>query len=158
MGQRPQMSLEPCRGDACRETGRRGGDPPDRASLYLKPDARFGLARCCSSAADEAEAVLVDVAGGEEVQLVDHVVVAACEGLIDPCPLQDRQFEGSFQELPTVPVVNKNEIATCELHRKRASGDVIRTQVPLELLVEAADRLVGVLAARSSPNRIDPRR
>ena len=94
MGQRPQMSLEPGRGDARREAERRGGDPPDRASLYLRPDARFGLARCCSLAADEAEAVLVDaagaVAGGEEVQLVDHVVVAAYEGLIDPCPLQDR--------------------------------------------------------------------
>src|SRR5215470_14532809 len=116
MGQRPQMALEPCRGDARREAGRRGGDPPDRASLYLRPDARFGLARCCSWVADEAEAVLVDaagaVAGGEEVQLVDHVVVAACEGLIDPCRLQDRQFEGSFQEPPALPVVNKNVIAT----------------------------------------------
>src|SRR5215471_21596595 len=115
MGQRPQMALEPCRGDARREAGRGGGDPPDRASLYLRPDARFGLARCCSWAADEAEAVLVGaagaVAGGEEVQLVDHVVVAACEGLIDPCPLQDRQFEGSFQEGPALPGVNKNCVA-----------------------------------------------
>jgi hypothetical protein len=45
-------------------------------------------ARCCSLPADEAEAGLVDaagtVAGGEEVQLVDHVVVAAYEGLVDP--------------------------------------------------------------------------
>jgi hypothetical protein len=59
-------------------------------------------------AADEAEAVLVDaagaVAGGEEVQLVDYVVVAAYEGLIDPRPLQDRQFEGSFQEPAALPV------------------------------------------------------
>ena len=59
--------------------------------------------------ADEAEAVLVDaagaVAGGEEVQLVDHVVVAAYEGLVDPCSLQDRQFGGSFQEPPALPVV-----------------------------------------------------
>src|SRR5215468_8584531 len=152
---------EPCRGDACREAERRGGDPPDRASLYVRPDARFGLARCCSLAADEAEAVLVEaagaVAGGEEVQLVDHVVVAACEGLIDPCPLQDRQFEGSFQEPPALPVVNKICVAVGEPHRKRASGDVIRTQVPVELRVEVADRLVGVLAARSSLNRIDPR-
>src|SRR5215471_19912849 len=136
MGQRPQMSLEPCRGDACREAGRRGGDPPDRPSLYLRPDTRFGLARCCSWAADEAEAVLVDAAGGEEVQLVDHVVVAACEGLIDPCPLQDRQFEGSFQEPPAVPVANKMYVAVGEPHRKRASGNVIRTQVPVELHVE----------------------
>src|SRR5262245_52760939 len=61
---------EPCRGDARRGAERRGGDPPDRASLYVRPDARFGLARCCSLAADEAEAVLVEaagaVAGGEE--------------------------------------------------------------------------------------------
>src|SRR5215467_3854281 len=116
---------------------------------------------CCSWAADEAEAVLDDaagaVAGGEEVQLVDHVVVAAYEGLIDPCRLQDRQFEGSFQEPPALPVVNKNCVAVGEPHRKRASGDVIRTQVPVELRVEVADRLVGVLAARSSLNRIDPR-
>src|SRR5215467_7372593 len=128
MGQRPQMALEPCRGDARREAGRRGGDPPDRASLYLRPDARFGLARCCSWVADDAEAVLVDaagaVAGGEEVQLVDHVVVAAC-------PLQDRQFERSFQESPALPVTNENCVAVGEENRKRASGDVIRTQVPV---------------------------
>src|SRR5215471_16703505 len=152
MGQRPQMSLESCRGDARRKTGRRGGDPPDRASLYFRPDARFGLARCYSLAADEAEAVLVDaagaVAGGKEVQLVDHVVVAAYEGLIDPCPLQDRQFEGSFQEPPALPVVNKICVAVGEPHRKRAPGDVIGTQVPVELYVEVADRLVGRLARR----------
>src|SRR5205807_6621862 len=80
------------------------------ASLYLRPDARFRRARCCSLAADEAEAVLVDAAGGEEMQLVDHVVVAAYEGLIDPCPLQDRQFEGSFQEPPALPVVKKSAL------------------------------------------------
>src|SRR5262245_30290441 len=94
---------------------------------------------------------------GKKVQLDDHVVVAACEGLIDPCPLQDRQFEGSFQEPPALPVVNKIYVAVGEPHRKRASGDVIRTQVPVELHVEVADRLVGVLAARSSLNGIDPR-
>src|SRR5207248_686946 len=103
------------------------------------------------------EAVLVDAAGGEEVQLVDHVVVAAYERLIDPCPLQDRQFEGSFQEPPALPVVNKIKVAAGEPHRKRASGDVIRTQVPVELRVEVAERLVGLLATRSSLNRIDPR-
>ncbi len=62
-------------------------------------------------AADEAEAVLVDaagaVAGREEVQLVDHMVVAAYEGLIDPGSLQDRQFEGSFQEPPAVTVAHR---------------------------------------------------
>src|SRR6266480_6512339 len=79
--------------------------------LGNQPDARFRRVRCCSLAGDEAEAVLVEaagaVAGGEEVQFVDHMVVAAYEGLIDPCPLQDRQFEGSFQEPPALPVVNK---------------------------------------------------
>src|SRR5262249_47230955 len=130
-------------------------------SWHFRPDARFGLARCYSLAADEAEAVLVDaagaVAGGKEVQLVDHVVVAAYEGLIDPCPLQDRQFEGSFQEPPALPVVNKICVAVGEPHRKRAPGDVIGPHVPVELEVEGADRLVGVLASRSSLNRIDPR-
>src|SRR5262245_39137183 len=103
---------------------RRGGDPPDRAPLYSRPGARFRRARCCSWAADEAEAVLVDaagaVAGGEEVQLVDHVVVAAYEGFIDACPLQDRQLPGSFQELPALPVVHRSQVAIGEPHRKRA--------------------------------------
>jgi hypothetical protein len=79
--------------------------------MHLRPDVRFRRARCCSLPADEAEAVLVDaagaVAGGEEVQLVDHVVVAAYEGLIDPCPFQDRQFKGSFQNLPPCPSSTK---------------------------------------------------
>src|SRR6476646_8152308 len=109
---------------------------------------RVRRARSCSLTADEAEAVLVDaagaVAGGEEVQPVDHVVVAAYEGLVDPCPLQDRQFEGSYQELPAVPVALKVHAVTGEPHRKRASGDVIGTQVPVELDVEVADRLGGV--------------
>jgi hypothetical protein len=87
-----------------------------RASLDLKPDARFRRARCCSLAADEAEAELVDaagaVAGGEEVQPVDHVVVAAYEGLIDPCPLQDRQFERSFQE-PPAPARRQQILRCC---------------------------------------------
>src|SRR6185437_15206331 len=110
----------------------------------------------CSLPADEAEAVLVDatgaVAGREEVQLVDHMVVAAHEGLIDPCPLQDRQFEGSFQEPPALPVVHKIRVATGEPHRKRASGDVIGAQVPVELYVEVADRFGGVRVTRSSVN------
>src|SRR6185437_11685666 len=114
----------------------------------------------CSLAADEAEAVLVDAAGAvarsEEVQLVDHMVVAAYEGLIDPCPLQDRQFEGSFQEPAALPVANKICVAAGEPHRKRTSGDVIRTQVPVELHVEVADRLVRIRVTRSSVNRVDP--
>src|SRR6478672_2130718 len=81
----------------------------------------FRCARCCCSLpVDEAEAVLVDaartVARREEVQLVDHMVVAAYEGLIDPCPLQDRQFEGSFQEPPTLPVAHKIRVAAGEPH------------------------------------------
>src|SRR5215472_17398590 len=91
-----------------------------------RPDARSRRARCCSWAADEAEAVLVDaagaVAGGEEVQLVDHVVVAACEGLIDPCPLQDRQFPGSFQEPPALPVVNPIYVAAGEPSKTSLRG------------------------------------
>src|SRR6476661_4351298 len=111
--------------------------------------------------ADEAEAVLVDaagaVAGREEVQLVDHMVVAAYEGLVDPCPLQDRQFEGSYEESPTLPVVHKIRVATSEPHRKRASRDVVGAQVPVELHVELADRLGGIRVTRSSVNRVDPR-
>src|SRR5262249_6475413 len=106
--------------------------------------------------------VLVDaggaVAGGEEVQLVDHVVVAAGEGLIDPGSLEDRQFERSFQEPPALPVGNKLRVATGESHRKRASGDVVGAQVPVELQVEVADLLGGVRVTRSSVDWVDPRR
>jgi hypothetical protein len=65
-------------------------------------------------AADEAEAVLVDaagaVAGCEEVQLVDHVVVAADEGLIDPWPLQDSKFEGSCPSSTKLVLLPVNRI------------------------------------------------
>jgi hypothetical protein len=85
LGQRAGMSPE--RGEERTERSHVAGE----FVLGNQPDARFRRARCCSLAADEAEAVLVDaagaVAGGEEVQFVDHMVVAAYEGLIDPCPL-----------------------------------------------------------------------
>src|SRR6476660_5504377 len=68
--------------------------------------------------ADEAEAVLIDTARGQEVQLVDHVIVTTDESSVDPRRLQDRQFEGSLEELPTGAVVNENEVAIREAHRK----------------------------------------
>jgi hypothetical protein len=69
-------------------------------------------------AADEAEAVFVDVPRGEKVQSVDHVVVAAHNGSIDPRPLNYVELEGSFQESPALSVGDENEVAPCELHRK----------------------------------------
>ena len=95
--------------------------------------------------ADEAEAVLVDAAIGLEVQFVDHVVVTTDKRSVDPRRLDDRQLEGSFEELPTSTIVNKDEIASREAHRKRAARDVVRGEIPLELHVEGADRLVLVL-------------
>src|SRR5262245_33440855 len=134
--------------------------PPDRVSLS-RLERAFRCATCCSWAADEAEAILVNaagaVAGGEEVQPVDHVVVAAYEGLIDPCPLQNRQLPGSFHDIPALPVVHRrSQVAAGEPHRERASGDVIRAQVPGVLGIEVADGLVGFLATRSSVNGVDP--
>src|SRR6476660_6931252 len=108
--------------------------------------------------ADEAEAVFIDAARREKMQLVHHVVVATDEGTVDPSRLEDRQFKGSFQELPTVPVIDEDEVASSEAHRKRASGDVVGTQIPVELHVEVADRLVVIPVARSSANGVDPRR
>ena len=65
--------------------------------------------------ADVAEAVFVGAAGtvpgSEKVQLVDHVVVATDKGLIDAGRLEDRQVEGSFHELPTLPVVDEHDVA-----------------------------------------------
>ena len=62
---------------------------------------------CVLWAADEAEAVFVDAAGtiarSEKVQSVDHVVVAAHNGSIDPRPLNYVELEGSYQELPPAP-------------------------------------------------------
>jgi hypothetical protein len=82
------------------------------------------------------------------MQLVHHVVMTTDKGSIDPGGLQDCQFERSLKELPTNAVVDKDEVATRELHRKRASGEVVGAQFPGELDVEVADRLVLVLVAR----------
>src|SRR6185295_236093 len=133
--------------------------PPWCSSLRL--GALFRRARCCSLPADEAEAVLIYAAGtvprSEEVQLVDHVVVATRKGFIDPGSLQDRELEGSFQEPPALPVIHKIRVATGEPHRERASGNVIGAQVPGELHVEVADSLGRVRTTRSSVYWVDPR-
>ena len=92
------------------------------------------------------------------MQLIHHVVMTTNKRSIDPGRFQDRQFEGSFQEPPTPSVVNKNEIPTCEAHRKRASGDVVGTQIPGELLIEVADSLVRVRVTRNSANWVDLQR
>src|SRR5258705_12213461 len=107
-----------------------------------------------SRMADEAEAVLIDAARGQEVQFVDHVVVTTDKPSVYPRRLQDRQFEGSFEELPTSTVVNEDVIASREAHRKRAARNVVGTQIPVELHVEGAHRLVLVLVARSSADRV----
>jgi hypothetical protein len=112
MGQCSGMSLERRRGDGCR-----AADPQEEArrnGASLVPRVETGRAvrraRCCSWPADEAEAVLVNAAGpvarSEEVQFVDHVVVATGKGFIDPGSLQDRQFEGS-RNLPPCPSSTK---------------------------------------------------
>jgi hypothetical protein len=52
------------------------------------------------------------------VQSVDHVVVAAHNGSIDPRPLNYVKLEGSNQETPALSVVFENDVASCEPHRK----------------------------------------
>ena len=44
------------------------------------------------------------------MQLVNHVVVATYKWSISPGRLQDREFEGSYQEPPTVPIIFKMNI------------------------------------------------
>ena len=65
------------------------------------------------------------------MQSVHHVVMATYKRLINPSRLQYRQFDGSFHVLPTDPVGNKDDIATGEAHRKRASREVVGTQIPV---------------------------
>src|SRR5258705_6140346 len=90
------------------------------------------------------------------MQFIHHVVMATYKRLINPGRLQDRQFEGSYQVRPTQPVRFKFcETATCEAHRKRASGDVVSTQISAELHVQVADRLVRVRVTPDSVNRVD---
>ena len=72
--------------------------------------------------ADKAEAVLVNAAGtvarSEKVQSVDHVVVSAHNGSIDPRPLNYVELEGSYQETPARSVGFEGGVAPCEPHRK----------------------------------------
>jgi hypothetical protein len=53
------------------------------------------------------------------MQSGQHVVMTTYKRSIDPGRLQDRELEGSLQELPTLPVANKMVITACEAHRKR---------------------------------------
>ena len=92
------------------------------------------------------------------MQSVHHVVMATYKRLINPGRFQYRQFEGSFQELPTDPVGHKDDIATGEAHRKRTSREVVGTQIPRrELHVKVADCLFLVLVTGSSANGVDLR-
>jgi len=84
-----------------------------------------------------------------------HVVMATHEGTIDPGGLDDRQFERSFQEPSADPVVDKNDIASCESHREGAPGDVIGAQIPFKLHVEGANRLVLIRVTRRSADRLN---
>ena len=79
------------------------------------------------------------------MQSIHHVVVTTYKRSKNPGGLQYREFEGSFQVLPTDPVGNKDDIATGEAHRKRASRDVVGTQIPGELHVKIADSFFSFL-------------
>ena len=90
------------------------------------------------------------------MQSVHHVVMATYKRLINPGRLQYRQFEGSFQVLPTDSVGHKLDIAIYEAHHKRTSRDVVGTQIPRrELHVKVADCLFLVLVTGSSANGVD---
>ena len=91
------------------------------------------------------------------MESIHHVVLTTDKRSINPGRLQYCEVEGPFQVLPTDPVGNKMDIATCELHRKRASGDVVGTQIPVELRIERADSLVRVRVTRNSANWVDLR-
>src|SRR5437879_4902701 len=80
--------------------------------------------------------------------------------------LQYHEFEGSFQEISTLPVGERHETVKTrwcthrngvETHRKRTSWQVVGTQLPSELNVELADRRVLVVAFQNSENGVDPR-
>src|SRR5215471_12765269 len=120
LGQCSGMTPEPRVRIAAGQAWRQEEARRNRASLSWCRDwgALFRRTRCYSSSADEAEAVLVCAARSEEVQLVDHMVVTTGEGSIDPGPLEDRQFEGSFHELPALPVAHEIHVAFREPHRK----------------------------------------
>src|SRR4029078_5093619 len=95
---------------------------------------------------DEAEAVLLEPPGAvprrEEVQLVDHVVVATDERPIDPRRLNDVQLECAFHELAAHAVgAASGGVLTREVHRDRAAGYVVCAKAAGELHVEVADRL-----------------
>src|SRR5437868_5031207 len=93
------------------------------------------------------------------MQPVHHVVMATDKAAIDPGSLDDRQFDGPYEELPTNPVRLEGGIAfTGETHRERAAGHVISAEVPGELHVERANCLVWIRVARDPPNGVDRHR
>src|SRR6266568_8191281 len=54
--------------------------------------------------ADNAEAEFIEFPVSQLMQLIHHVVMTTLKSPINPGRLQYREFEGSFQELPTLPV------------------------------------------------------
>ena len=58
--------------------------------------------------ADNAEAEFIEAAVSPLVQFVHHVVMTTFKSSINPGRLQHGEFEGSFQELTTVPVGVRN--------------------------------------------------
>src|SRR5258705_11388840 len=100
------------------------------------------------------------------MQSIHHVVMTALKRSIDPGRLQYHQFERSFQVIPTHPVREGHEIIktrrctrrnAVKAHRKRASGEAVSAQIPCDLKVEVADRLVLVRVFRNPEDRVDPR-
>src|SRR5262245_18829189 len=100
------------------------------------------------------------------MQSIHHVVMTTLKVSINPGRLQDHEFEGAFQVIPTLPVGERYETVktrgcshrgAVEAHCKRAAGEVVGTQIPCGLHVERADRPVLVRAFRNSENGVDQR-
>ena len=82
---------------------------PRRKARRSGPSPLGTWSRLVLWAADEAEAIFVGVARSEEVQSVDHVVVAAHNGSIDPRPLNYVKLPGSVQEVADPPSATKGK-------------------------------------------------
>src|SRR5262245_8302158 len=98
------------------------------------------------------------------MQSIHHVIVTALKSPIHSGGLEDREFEGAFQEGPTILVRVGNEGVISrrrasrngvEPHRKRASREVVCAQIAGELHIEPADSTVLFPVSGNSENGVD---
>src|SRR5215469_13613620 len=115
---------------------------------------------------DIAEAEFIEIAVGELMQLIHHVVMTSLKSSIDSCRLKDRQFERPFQIGASLPIWKRHEAVETggcswgrikKLHRNGTAGKIIGTEISIGLDIEGADGFLLIVHAVNTEDWVDLR-